>query len=271
MQMSAARQRRTSSVLAIGLALGVLWLPPVSSRVAQATTPSAQQDAEVIWHEVEALVPTRLFFPEGFDGEQPRTLIVALHGYGSSAKAFSRVGEQLAGHGFVVAVPQSPYAFLAEGRLAFDWTLHHLDDDALANRATFPLVEEFLPDLVREIGDRYSIDRAYALGFSQGAVLAMATAIINHDVFDGVVSFGLPDFRPGWFPGDALASAREVAVLLVHGDADDRAPFASSEAARDQLTAAGYDVTLHRFRGGHSVQDQELELAAQWIRQKAGR
>lgn len=266
------RQGLTRSIV-IGLALA---FPPLVSaptfsglgapldRGDQQARPAARQ--EVLWNEVESLVPTPLFFPDGFDAGEPRTLIVALHGYGSSAEAFSRVGEQLAAAGFLVAVPQAPYAFVTEGRLGFDWTLHHLDDDVLSDRATLPLVWQFLPALVRDLGERYSVDRVYALGFSQGAVLAMATSINNHDVFDGVVSFGLPDFRPGWFPGDAFAAGREVDVLLVHGDADDRVPFAVSEAARDRLVAAGYDVTLYSFSGGHSVPDEQLARVAQWIR-----
>lgn len=254
-------------IVATGLALACSFLLPGRVPAAQESQSAGRQ--EVIWHEVESLVPTPLFFPVGFDAEDPHTLIVALHGYGSSAEAFGRVGEQLAAHGFLVALPQAPYAFLVEGRVGFDWTLHHLDDDALANRATLPLVESFLPDLARDIGARYSIDRVYALGFSQGAVLAMATSIINHDVFDGVVSFGLPDLRSGWFPGDAFAAGRGVDVLLLHGDADDRVPFAVSSDARDRLTAAGYDVTLHSFRGGHSVLDEQLDYVARWIRERS--
>ena len=253
------------ALLAVVALTAAFTLPVSGQVVAGQQSPSAGQQ-EVIWHEVESLVPTRLYFPEDFDADESHVLVIALHGYGSSAQAFGRVGEQLAAAGFIVALPQPPYGFLVEGGLGFDWTLHHLDDDALSDRATLPLVERFLPSLAGEISGRYSIDGVYALGFSQGAVLAKATSIVNHEVFDGVVSFGLPDFRPGWFPGDAFAAGRGVDVLLVHGDADDRAPAAVSVAARDRLAAAGYDVALQRFAGGHSVPDEQLELVAQWIR-----
>jgi phospholipase/carboxylesterase len=274
--MSRAVESRLVALAAVGVASFVLLALPTSIRAVEAVPVAPgqpityAQQREVIWHEATALVPTQLFFPAAFDAEEPHTLVVALHGYGSSAEAFGRVGRRLAADGFLVAVPQPPYAFPVEGGVGFDWTLHHLNDDALSDRATPPLIERFLPDLVRDIGARYAIDRVYALGFSQGAVMAIATSVINHDVFDGAVLFGLADFRAGWFPGNSFVEGRDVDVLLVHGRADDRVPFAVSERARDALAAAGYDVTLQPFRGGHSVPDEQLELVADWIRDRVG-
>lgn len=69
---------------------------------------------EVFWQEAPALVPVRMLFPPDFDRDTPRTLIVALRGFGSSAEEFQRVGDQLAGAGFLVALPEAPYAFIRE-------------------------------------------------------------------------------------------------------------------------------------------------------------
>ena len=221
---------------------------------------------QTLWHDATALLPTRIHFPDDFDATRPHALIVALHGYGSSAEAFGRVAEKLVGNGFIVAVPQAPYAFLIDGRLGFDWTLFHIGDDTLADRAALPLIREYLPTVVRDISARYPIDDVYVLGFSQGAVMALATAIVNHDLYAGAISFGLPDYRPGWLPEGALASGHDVEILLLHGRQDDRAPFAASEAARDHLSAAGYDVTLRGFNGGHTVPDVQLDYVSRWIR-----
>ncbi len=247
----------------LSLALGIAPQQPA------APDTSAPPQQEVLWYETTAVAPTRVFFPPEFDAGRSHTLVIALHGYGSSAEEFARIAHQLTAAGFLVALPESPYGFLVEGRLGFDWTLFHIGDDTLSNRATLPLMVEYLPAVAKDISERYSVDQIYALGFSQGAVLALGTAVFDPELFGGAVMFGLPAFQPGWIPDDALGAGRDLPLLLIHGDRDDRAPFAASEAARDFFSAAGYDVTLHGFNGGHSVPPDQLEYAARWMRQKA--
>lgn len=261
MRPSSAHQRaRSAGIVALLIATALLPLPHAA---AQATDEPRQ---ETVWHEATTFAPTTILFPADFDAAEPHTLVVALHGYGSSARAFRRVAEVLIAQGFVVAVPEAPYALLVENGLGFDWTLHHVDDDELSNRATPPLMREYLPAVARDIAERYPIDRAYTLGFSQGAVLALGTAVFNPELFDGAVSFGLPAFSPEWVSPAALAAGRDVGMLLIHGDADELAPFAASEAARAYFATADYDVTLKPFRGGHTVPDEQLMIAVRWMR-----
>lgn len=220
---------------------------------------------DVFWHEAPTLVPVRLVFPPGFDAKEPRTLVVALHGLGDTASGFRPVADALAAAGHVVALPEATYAFPAGGRIGFDWTLHHLGDPAIAVRAIRLLGMQYLPGLVEAIRERVAVDRVVLLGFSQGAAVALLTALHDPSTFDAVVSFGLPMFNPGWFEADALGAARDVRLLLVHGTHDDIAPIDASTRARDGLTGAGLAVTFRTFDGGHAVAPAELDAAARWI------
>ncbi|HET7038680.1 MAG TPA: dienelactone hydrolase family protein [Gemmatimonadales bacterium] len=241
-------------------------LAPFAARAQQADrVPPASRDAEILWHEAPTLAPIQLIFPEGFSRERSWPLVVALHGYGGSAARFRRVGDRLAAAGFVVALPEATYPTPTAGGIGFDWTLMRQGDPAVGARATRLLVERYLPEAVADIRRRYAIDRVFVLGFSQGALVALLTGVRNDTVFDGAVGFGLPAFQPAWLGDDGRAGPHSPPVLLLHGADDDRAPVAVSRAARDSLSAAGFDITFRQFAGGHVVPGDQLALAARWM------
>ena len=135
---------------------------------------------DVFWHEAPTLVPVQLVFPPGFATDAPRTLVVALHGFGDTSSRFRPVADALAAAGHVVALPEATYAFPAGGRIGFDWTLHHLGDAAASSRAIRLLGTRYLPELVEAIRGRVTVDRVILLGFSQGAAVALLTLSLIH-------------------------------------------------------------------------------------------
>jgi len=252
-----------------------LSLVPVTARAQEAadSMSASPTRADVFWQAVPALVPIRMILPPGFVAEQAHTLIIALHGYGSSSEGFQRVGERLAEAGYLVALPETTYPFLTEeGKLGFDWGLYHTGDPELDQRAFELLVTQYMPEAVRAIKERYAIEDTYLLGFSQGAIAAVLSGIYTNEAFDGVISFGLGGYDPAWFEIPVLAapltSGTHLSVLLIHGEADERVPLAVSELARDHLVGAGYDVTLRTFRGGHTVPNDQLDFVARWLRER---
>jgi phospholipase/carboxylesterase len=233
------------------------------------TMGTVQAKTELIWQEAKVLIPTQLFFPPEFDSERVHTLIIALHGVGGKPEHLQKPAEALAAEGFVVAVLQAAYPMLVEGKIGYDWALLHRargQDFTLVERATKLASTEHIPPVVTDLQQRYRIDRVYMLGFSQGAILAMATGIYNSALFDGVVSFGIPVFDTVWFTGNTLVESNGLPVMLLHGREDPHARFAASEYTRDALKGAGYDVTFRPFDGGHTVQIDQLGFVTEWIR-----
>ena len=123
-----------------------------------------------------------------------------------------------------------------------------------------------LPAIVSKVRQRYGIDDVYVLGFSQGARVAVQTCIYASELFNGAITFGLSDYKAAWFDKSTLQSARRIPFLLFHGEQDEWAPVAISERARDHLSGEGFEVILRLFPGGHAVPSDELDFAAQWIR-----
>lgn len=243
-----------------------------SAVVAQDAPPKpAQTDTEpiTIWNEVKALVPTQVILPPQYDPASAHTMIVALHGYGGSAEAFSRVGRKLASAGFIVAIPEASYTILVNNqKLGYDWFLYHTGDEALQLRAGMLAATDHIPRVVTDLRRRYRLDAVYLLGFSQGAMMAFVTGINHNGLFDGIVTFGLPAFDTAWFLDDTLSTARDLRILVIHGEQDEPAPIAISERARDELRSASYDVTYRAFAGGHSVPNDELDFVKTWVQQE---
>ena len=244
--------------------IGVLSLTHFS--MAEEATSTSSITKETFWQTTKAFIPIQVILPPDYSPEKHRTLVMVLHGYANSVAKFQWPAEQLARAGFLAALPESPYAFVSEWGLGYDWTLYNMGDPALQERARRLMVTETLPAAASAVKQRYEIDDVYVLGFSQGARVALQTCVIASGLFRGAITFGLSDYEPAWFTESEIASANGIPFLLFHGEQDEWAAAAISERARDHLTGQEFDVTLRLFPGGHEIPSEELDYVAKWIR-----
>jgi phospholipase/carboxylesterase len=103
---------------------------------------------------------------------------------------------------------------------------------------------------------------AVAIGFSNGANMALATAIRHPDVVPAVVAFS------GMYPfGDReiTTDLTGLRVLVAGGSADPMAPRASVDRLVAALEAAGADVTRAERPGGHGIAEADLAAARDWL------
>jgi predicted esterase len=85
-----------------------------------------------------------------------------------------------------------------------------------------------------------------------------------------VIAFGATYYRELFTTrGDRLEDGNDLAVRLVLGRSDPLVPFSNAEQARDAFEEAGYQVTLDEFEGGHTVPDDALRRAVEWLRNRA--
>jgi phospholipase/carboxylesterase len=101
-----------------------------------------------------------------------------------------------------------------------------------------------------------------AVGFSNGANMALATAMRYPEVVPAVIAFS------GMYPfGDreVTADLTGLRVLLAGGAADPMAPRASVDRLEATLRAAGADVTRAERAGGHGISDDDLAAARAWL------
>ena len=248
------------------IAAAIVVLSLVRAGQAEEAMSTSAVAKETFWQQTRALVPVQIVLPPDYVAEEHRTMVMVLHGYANSVEKFQGPAERLAAAGFVAVLPESPYAFVSEWGLGYDWTLYNRGDADLQEKARRLMVTETLPAIAGEVKRRYEIDDVYVLGFSQGARVAVQTCIYASELFKGAITFGLSEYKPAWFDKSALESARRIPFLLLHGEQDEWAAVAISERARDHLSGEGFEVSLRLFPGGHVVPGDELDYVARWIR-----
>jgi phospholipase/carboxylesterase len=108
------------------------------------------------------------------------------------------------------------------------------------------------------LGDRQII----AVGFSNGANIALATAILHPEVLNRVIAFsGM--YPLGDRPGPATLSGSHI--LALNGDADAMAPLASVATLIAELNLHGATTEQVLRPGGHGIEPGDLEAAREWL------
>ena len=101
-----------------------------------------------------------------------------------------------------------------------------------------------------------------AVGFSNGANIALATAIRHPEVVPRVIAFS------GMYPlGDRepATALSGLSVLLLNGASDPMAPRSSVERLAGVLVGGGARVSRIEREGGHGIAESDLVAARQWL------
>lgn len=189
-------------------------------------------------------------------GDADKPVLLLLHGTGGSPADLIGLGERLSPRSPVLA-PVGPvrengmprwFRRLREG--VFD----HADVTARADQlADFVLAAQASYDLAGR--------RLVAVGFSNGANIAAAVALLRPDALTEVAAFAamLPVPEP---PELDLSGTR---VFLSNGTHDAMAPLPSTEELVTRLRDRSAQVTVHRHPGGHQITLEAVEQARTWL------
>jgi phospholipase/carboxylesterase len=198
---------------------------------------------------------------------RPKELVILLHGLGadgndliSLAPLFAQALPEAA---FVS--PNAPYPcdMAPMGRQWFSFQDRDPAAVLAGVRAAATHLDAFIDAELERAGLRD--DRLVLLGFSQGTMMALHTAIRRARQGAAVIGYS------GALVGPELL-AEEVRsrppVLLVHGDADEVVPFASMAAAEQALRGEGFLVHGEARPGlGHGIDEEGLQLGAAMLKQ----
>ena len=192
---------------------------------------------------------------EGSSPDAP--VLLTLHGTGGDEREIAALGTALVPEAAVL----SPRGRVSEGG-ANRWFRRLREgvfdvDDVIARAGE-------LAAFVRAARARYGLEGRplIAAGFSNGANIALATAMLHPDAVSRAVAFSgmhpFADREPG-------GSSEGVELLLLNGDQDPMAPAASVDRRERFASARGASVTRHRRPGGHGIDQGELAAAQEWL------
>jgi len=126
---------------------------------------------------------------------------------------------------------------------------------------------EELRAFLRALPDAYSIDpkRLYLLGFSQGAIVSSALAMIIPDAIAGVV------MHSGYVAAEHTdlelnpAGLASKPFFVAHGKYDDIIPVTWGRDGQEYLEAAGADIIYKEYPIGHSISEESLYDLSEWL------
>jgi phospholipase/carboxylesterase len=209
-----------------------------------------------------------MLFPR--DGARPRELILFLHGVSSNGDLILPVRHRLR-TSFPQALIVAPHApkSCGSGDEAYQWwRLKDLKPRSLAAgvRQAAPALNRFIDEMLAATG--LSDDRLVLTGFSQGAMLALQTAISRPRPIAGVAAFS------GMLAHRAMPwrlFGQKPPVLLVHGTDDTIIPPSAHFDAERRLSAYGCRVEAHMRTGlGHRINGAGYVLGERFIQTALG-
>jgi phospholipase/carboxylesterase/glyoxalase family protein len=120
-----------------------------------------------------------------------------------------------------------------------------------------------LARFIESAAQKYSMqpDRVIAVGYSNGANIASSVMLSRPDVLRAAVLFRpMVPFVPQSMPD--LSGGK---VLVGAGRRDPIASQPETGRLVEILKTAGADVTVHWYRGGHELSQDDVEAAASWV------
>ncbi|MGW1677301.1 alpha/beta hydrolase [Saccharopolyspora sp. NPDC002376] len=192
------------------------------------------------------------------EGAGDAPVLLLLHGTGGSPEDLVGLAKEISPNSALLAPagPVSENGMARWFRRLREGVFDHEDVVVRANQ---------LADFVREARSNCGLEdrRMVAVGFSNGANIAAATALLRPDAITEVVAFAamLPVPEP---PAVDLSGTR---VLLSNGTRDPMAPGDSTKELVAKFEQRSAEVTTHWHPGGHQITEEGVEAARNWLRE----
>jgi phospholipase/carboxylesterase len=204
------------------------------------------------------------FFEHGV--ENPKYLVILVHGYGSSGEDLIALAPELEGSikdAYFVS-PNAHMPLMHPGLPAYQWfELENRDPKVM-----YPQVVEadrVLEIFVKEQLARFDLDYSNLIlvGFSQGAMMSLLSAFKFEEEIAGVVAFSGRLISPIDL-GEEIGS--KPRTCLIHGIDDDVVPFGEFVQAKKDLDELEVDFEAHEIDGlGHSIDARALGRAKEFL------
>jgi len=184
-------------------------------------------------------------------------VVLALHGTGGSEVEIAALAERIV-PGAAVLAPRGRvsengagrwFRRASEGVFDVDDVVYRADE--LAGFVEWAIAEYDLSDLP-----------VVAMGFSNGANMALALGMLHPRLVPSIVAFS------GMYPFGARTLSQDLGTsrfLLLNGTEDPMAPQPSVDVLAENLVASGAALSRLSRHGGHGILADEIDAAEEWV------
>jgi phospholipase/carboxylesterase len=192
-------------------------------------------------------------------------LLIQLHGVGSHERDLFSFADLLDAR-FLVLSARAP---LVRGHDSFAWfdVLARLPDRIEIDVEELRNSRDQLIQFIGEAVAAYDADpaRVYLLGFSQGAIVSLTTALSRPAPLAGIAALSgrLPPEVVAWSAPPAELAG--LLVLVSHGRHDNVIPVSHARAARQVLDGLPLDLTYREYDMAHELNPASLRDTLAWL------
>ncbi len=194
-------------------------------------------------------------------GSGPHPCLLLLHGLGSNELDLLSMAPELDPRVFTISA-RAPFAYRWGGYMWYDLEQHGPGLGSASIERGLDLLRRF----VGEVVEAYPVDpkRLYVGGFSMGAAMAGALALLEPETISGALmtsGYLPPDQRRRYRGQDAAGHP----IFQAHGTYDPVVPIDVGRRTRDYLQRSPVDLTYREYPIGHEVSLDELRDIAAWL------
>lgn len=205
------------------------------------------------------------------DKSEKPPLLIALHGYGANANSLFKLVSQLDKR-LVVVSARGPYNHQRDSYFWFNIDLKERKKvyNTLMGKESIRRMGIFIDQMVKE--HNADPNRVYLMGFSQGAMMAHATAMRFPNKVKGIMLCS-----GGLFPGVEEmkilgADYSKIQTFISHGTADRMLSINHAEAIKKFCEEINMKYDFHFYGGaGHGINQENADDLAKWITKKLGK
>lgn len=207
---------------------------------------------------------------ETIDCENPKQLIVWLHGLGADGHDFMPVAHELNLPGTNFIFPHAPIRpiTLNGGMQMRGWydiaSLERFEQED--EQGMLAMRDQLNVLLEQQIKAGFKSEEITLAGFSQGGVMALLAALSYPEKLKGVIALScyLPMHQK--LPEYASAANKDVPIFMAHGTLDPVVTYEFGEKSAEFLKAQGYAVDWHSYAMQHQVCPQEIDDLKQFLK-----
>lgn len=200
--------------------------------------------------------------------ESPPPMLLLLHGVGSYEGDLMDLAPYLDGRFFVVSA-RAPIA-IGPGSFAWYHVVFSGDDRVVQDPGEGKRSRELILKFIDECVAAYGLDSngVYLVGFSQGAIMSLSTALFRPEKVAGVVLMSgrvVPELVDDAAPEERLSN---LPFLVVHGTRDEVLPIENGRQIRAKLEKLPVNLTYHEYDMGHQVTGESLQEVTAWLTER---
>lgn len=206
-------------------------------------------------------------------GHAPKHSIIWLHGLGADGEDFVGVAEQMnlpvAMRYIFPHAPKQPVTINGGFVMRSWYDIADIDigakQDAAGIHASQAEIEKFI---AQEKARGVAAENIFLAGFSQGGAIALHTGLRHPAKLGGILALSTYLPLADTLSQEVSLSAKMTPVFFAHGRHDPVVPYSLGKLSADKLQQHGYHIDWHEYSMAHSVNAEEINDIAHWLKQR---